>query len=377
MVTVYNSRSALLMEQGVADNILNLGGEALLNFYKTGVLYLGPNNRGAVDRVANFGTIITENNLPLPPSLITEFFADRTTRKSKQDYRIILDGDPGSGKSTTFFYKGARYGEEMAYRAIENPKAPWIIGEDPFDYFSIKNCCLLQDTEGLTNILDNCEKRQAIIVDDAGVTVGSKDSQTQKNKNIGAIMQTCRTKRLLLLWNAPMRKHIDLQIRELVYAKGHIFKSCHAAGFNIIKINITKQDVTNPNAPEWKHRFVFNGKKMSFYIAFSPDFIDTYEGVLAKYEAGRDVAADALIHGRSIQEHVRNNPVDKAKEIWKDKMRKYFNFVLEKCKEAEANKTKLKRTEILTHCPDLTERDVIRMIAMYNSGEYQKEGKNT
>jgi hypothetical protein len=364
------------MDQGDVDAILMAGGEALLNFYKTGVLHLGPNNTSAVARLANYGTLITSNGLPLPPSRISEFFVDRTTMTSKQDYRIIIDGDPGMGKSTSMLYNGARYGIEASDRAQENPSADWVVGEDPLDYFSLKNCCLLQDTEGLTHMLDECEKRQAIIVDDAGVTVGNKDSQSQKNKNVGAIMQTCRTKRLLLLWNAPMRKHIDLQVRELVYAKGYIFKSCHEAKFNILKMNITKQDTTNPNGQEWKHRFVFDGKKMSFYLAYSPDLIDAYKGIVAKYEAGRDLAADALIHNRTVQEHIRNNPVDKAADLWKEKMRKYFPFVLTKCQESKETGKKLKRTEILLHCPDMTERDAIKMIGIYNSGEYKTMSEN-
>jgi hypothetical protein len=375
MVKVYNSWSAKDIPVEVCDNILNLGGPALLNFYKTGILHLGPNNTSAVGRLAHYGTLITENKLPLPPHLLSEFFVGRTTMESKQDYRLIVDGDPGMGKSTTMLYEGSRYGEAAADLAKDNPRATWIIGEEPQDYFSLKNCCLLQDTEGLTTMLDDCEKRQAIIVDDAGVTVGNKDSQTQKNKNIGAIMQTCRTKRLLLLWNAPMRKHIDLQVRELVYAKGYIFKSCHTAGFNILKMNITKQDTTNPNAPEWKHRFVFGGKKISFYLAYSPDLIDEYTGIVAKYEAGRDLAADALIHNRTVQEHIRNNPVDKAKELWKEKMRKYFPWVLQRYQETKAAKVKFKRSEITLHCPDMTERDATKMLAICNSGEYEGAGE--
>jgi hypothetical protein len=370
MVKVYSTRSALSMNPRDIDLIHNAG--IPIAFYKTGILDVGPNNRSAVERFANVGSLMNEYNLPLPPSRLVEFFADRTMSKSKQDYRIIIDGEPGSGKSTTFLYIGARYGLEMAERARKNPDADWILGEDPKDYFDLKNCCLLQDTEGLTYILDNCEKRQAIIVDDAGVTVGNKDFQSQKNKNIGAIMQTCRTKRLLLLWNAPMRKHIDLQVRELVYAKGYILKSCHADGFNIVKINITKQDTNNPNAPEWKNRFSFDGKKMNFYLMFSPDLIDEYKGMNAKYERNRDAAANDLIHNRTIDEHNRNNPIDKAKETFDKKLKKYMPKVVEYLEICNTDGKKIKRTDIMLQCPDLTERECIKMIALYNSGEYKK-----
>ena len=361
MVKVYNTRSARDMPQSDIDDINNTG--VPLAFYQTGILHYGPNNRKGVERVANIGTAISANKLPLPPSRLTEFFVERTTGKSNLDYRIIIDGEPGSGKSTTFFYLGGRYGVECAdfakwcyeHEDDKGVDTDWILGTEPKDYFKLENCCLLQDTEKLTSILDSCEDRQAIIVDDAGVTVGNKDSQSQKNKNIGAIMQVVRTKRLLLLWNAPLRKHIELQVRELVYAKGYIFKSCHAAGFNIMRINITKQNNENPNAPEWKNRFAFDGHKISYYLAYSPDYIDGYEGINQKYEIGRKNAANDLVSTRAKQEHTRNNPIDKAMESWKKKLEKYFPWVLEQLVNAKLTGKKFKRSEIMSHC---------------NSGEY-------
>lgn len=361
MVNVYSTDTVKNITEEDAEQIVAAG--IPLDFYRTGILNLGPNNLSSIDRAAMAGTIITENNLPLPPSRVTETLVDRCLiGKSKLDYRLSMEGEPGSGKSTSFLYSGARYGNLAAEKS----------GLLPTDFFSLKTCCLLEDSEGLTAMLDECEKHQAIMIDDAGVAAGNKDTQTRKNKAIGAIMQTCRTKRLLLLWNAPMVKHIDLQVRELIFAKGYIFKSCHSAGFNIAKINITH---TVSGGEEWKTRFAFDRKKLNYHLLFTPGIVgDDYPDLQNTYESYRDSAADALIHNRAIDEKLRKNPVDAAKEIFDKKMKKWFQFVVDAIQKAKKEGKRLKRTEILLHCPDLTERDVIKMIALYNSKECKKWG---
>lgn len=333
-------------------------------FYTYGLLNLGPNNISSIDRAAMAGSIITQWKLPLPPSRSIEYFVERCiTGRSKLDYRISIEGEPGSGKSTSFLYVGARYGHFAAEtEQTGNPK----------DFFSLKTCCLLEDAEGLTSMLDDCDKHQAIMIDDAGVAVGNKDTQSRKNKNIGAIMQTCRTKRLLLLWNAPMVKHIDLQVRELIFAKGYVFKSCHSEGFNIAKMNITQ---TGTDGKEWKSRFTFDKKKINYHLLFTPGIVgDSYTELLSTYEAYRDAAADALIHNKAIDEKLRNNPVDAAKEIFDRKMKKWFPLLIEMMETTKREAKKFKRSALLMHCPDLNDRDVVKMLALYNSGECKKWG---
>jgi hypothetical protein len=150
---------------------------------------------------------------------------DRCTGKSKQDFREIIDGPPGAGKSYSGLYGCERYAIEAADR----------FGQSPKDFFTIDNCALLQDTVGVTQLMDELDKFQAVFIDDAGVSAGHKDALSTSNKNLDAIMATCRTKRWYVMFTAPMNKHLDLTIRELVYCKGSIFKSCHEAGFNILK----------------------------------------------------------------------------------------------------------------------------------------------
>ncbi len=55
-----------------------------------------------------------------------------------------------------------------------------------------------------------------IIFDDAGVGVGSRDWQDEKNKSLGAILQTFRYKQLPTLITTPRISFIDKQVRESV-----------------------------------------------------------------------------------------------------------------------------------------------------------------
>lgn len=183
MVLVYNSRTvkdmdpviiAALQEHGIPHSV-----------YVNSFMDLGPHNKSALNRFVAICRDIIKFDLPIPPSPFIEFVADRTSGKSKQDFTMIVDAKKGFGKSYSSAYVAGRYAMEMADRFKQNPK----------DYFSLENCALLEDTEGITKIMDEAEKQQAIIIDDAGTAIGSRDFAQQKNKNFNKILATCRTKR--------------------------------------------------------------------------------------------------------------------------------------------------------------------------------------
>lgn len=352
MVFVFNTRNVKTMDQTIRDKIINAG--VPISFYDTGVLHLGANNSKALRKLANIGTMITNYNLPLPPSLFTEFVCDRTSGKSKQDYRMTIDGEPGMGKSYVSTFLGGRYGIEMGDR----------FGQDPKDYFSLDNCALLQDTAGVSKLMDECEKFQCVVIDDAGIAAGNRDFLTQSNKNMSAILQVCRTKRWFLIYNMPNRRHVDLQIRELVYSKGYIYKSFHDAGFNVVKINREEINTSSSKNRDFRRRLTMGGKKISFYLSYSTDYLDPYKGLVEEYDILRDKATDDLIHERAGNEAEKKNPVNKKAEAWKSKLAKFYDYV---SKEYKAKGDAMKRSDIIIKT-GLTDREVLKMIAIYNTG---------
>jgi len=295
MVLVFNSRTVKEMNDATKNSILACGFP--VEAYYDGMTALGPINKSSVGRFANINTLITKYNLPLPPSLYHEWIVDRCTGESKQDFREIIDGPPGAGKSMSGIYGCERYAIEAASRN----------GQAPKDYFGIDNCALLQDTDGVTHLMDELDKFQAVFIDDAGVSAGHHDFATSSNKNLAAIMQTCRTKRWYVVFTSPMNKFLDLSIRELVYAKSSVFKPCHSAGFNILKRKGIHIKVQGKKYQEYNPHFIFKETKVDLYAAFSPDMIDAYKGIVETYDKARDLAADALIHERAGRESDKKN----------------------------------------------------------------------
>ncbi len=360
MVLAYTTRTVKDMDDNTRNLIISAG--IPLEIYTTGLIHLGPNNKQALERFANIVTKITYNQLPLPPDRFVEFVVDTTSGTvTKADYRMTLDALPSYGKSYTSIEKAARYAMDLAER--------W--GQDPKDYFTLTNCALLQDTEGVTALMDSLGKYQAVVIDDAGVSAGNRNWNSPENKAIGAIMQTCRTKRWFLTWNMPNRKFVDNQIRDLVYAKAQIYKPCHAAQFNILKINSVKTNPDDPMQKEYRHRFSFDGRKVNFHASFSPELLDPYKGLIEKYDAGRDLAGDALIHDRAIRQKQlkidRKPSAEKKREEWQEKVSKHYKYVVQQVKAAEQEGREVNRTKIREYT-GLTDRNVIDMIALYRTG---------
>lgn len=311
MVQVFNTENIKDMTPEQEQQIIDEG--VPISIYKQGLMELGPSNKSALRRFANICTTISLKQLPIPPSQFVEFVAKRTTGKSKQDFTAIVDAKKGYGKSYSSAYLAARYAMQIAYQFDQNPK----------DYFTLENCALLEDTEGITKILDEADKQQAIIIDDAGTAVGSRDFAQQKNKNFNKILATCRTKRWFVILNVPISSHIDVQIRELIDANIHIYKPFHEAGFNLLKINSSESLFKFGKKKVIEKRFSFLGKKFDFWCAFNPDVLDPFKGFTDKYDKQRDDAANRIISDITVQEKDRGNPMTKQEKKRQEAVQKH------------------------------------------------------
>lgn len=312
MVTVYNTRSVKNMPEEDRQRIIDVG--VPIELYEKGYFTLGPVNKSSVTKCAIIGTLITEHKLPIFPSLFSEMVVDRCFNKtSRLDFRETIDGPPGYGKSISAISDACRYAIEAADRFGQNPK----------DYFSLDNCALLQDTDGVTHLMDELDKYQAVIVDDAGVAAGNRDFLTQSNKNLDAIMAVCRPKRWNIIFTSPMNKHLDLQLRELTYCRSKVFKSCHEADFNILHHQKVLYRKVKNTMDEMNPHYDYGGQRVEAYISFNPDLFEPYKGIVKKYEDNRDKATDDLIHTKSVEEKLAKNPVDKRDEKFKEYYEKF------------------------------------------------------
>jgi hypothetical protein len=174
----------------------------------------------------------------------------------------------------------------------------------------------LEDTKEIVNLLQKAKHKQYITIDDAGIAVGARDFAEQKNKNFNKIHATCRTKRWCLGLNVPVGTHLDLQIREVVTAKMNAYKSFHAGGFNIIKINSSSMRVhLNQKHPQEK-RYSFHGKKFDYWVAYSPDILSDYKGFTKEYDKRRDASTDRVISQVVALEEASNQIQTERDKQW-------------------------------------------------------------
>lgn len=324
MVRVYNTRNVLEMPEEDKEKIKAAG--VSLNVYSQSLASLGPSNGRAVGQFSGLCTRISKNHLPIPPSRLIEFIVDRTTGQSKQDFSMTLDAKKGQGKSYTSGYIAGRYAIEIADR----------LGQQPKDFFSLNNCALLEDTDGISRILETAEKHQVIIIDDAGTAIGSRDFAQQKNKNFNKILTVCRTKRWFVILNSPMATHLDLQVRELVDAAAHIYKPYHADGFNIYKVNSTESLIRFGKKKVIEKRYSFNNKKFDFYCAFSPDILDPFKGFTKKYDEQREEAANRMISDISAQEKERKEDLPKSERRKREATEKHGETIRKLMEEGKS-----------------------------------------
>jgi uncharacterized protein YerC len=345
MVKVYNWKSVYSMPDETKRKIESLG---LSDVYFKRYADLGPNNKSAINRQIEFSKKILFNHLPLPPSPFIDLICNQTTGKSKQDFRMTMDGRPGAGKSTSCSYLGARYAVDTGER----------FGQDPQHFYNIDHCIMLQDTADLVDKLTQIPDHSAVVIDDAGVAAGSREFATISNRNLNKIYQTCRTKRWFSLFNVPVITHIDLQIRELVSAKSRVYFPCHDEGFNILKINTSEMSTTGKRNKEYIHRLAPDGKKIDFWTTFSPDLVDGYKGFMDVYDKLRSDAADDLLNSTAIVEKERKEGISKRDRTYQDELTKHGETVMQMLNENETYAAITRKTGLSPYKVDKIFRDM-------------------
>jgi len=301
-----------------------------------GIFHLGANNPSAVQRFARRARRVIKSGAVLPRAKFIDYIATRITGKDKQDFSMILSGRKGSGKS----YSSLRICMQVADAVAEKLKGK------PEDYFTMSNCCLLEDTEGINKLIKTAGKHQIILLDDAGVAVGSRDFSTTKNKNFNKLLATCRTQRWMILLNVPAKSHIDKQIRELVDCWGKVYMPLHALGFNILKINSVEINESSENKPYMK-KYIFKDKnsrprKIDLWAVQSPD-----EATAREYDVRRDEAAQKIIEQQMTGEEA---PELSKREMHRQNMlNKYSERIIQMINDGKS------ASEVVRKCPGLSD----------------------
>ena len=144
----------------------------------------------------------------------------RKIKYQNQHLAIVIVGAPGCGKSYLSLYMASLL--------------------DP--HFKVEDCVVFSAAEFAKRITQKLPKGASIIIDDSGLTAGSSDAMTKEVKAISKIMQSVRSRNLIIILNLPNFFLLAKSVRTLLgyYAEpvqiNRRQKICHAK-FKILKIN--------------------------------------------------------------------------------------------------------------------------------------------
>jgi hypothetical protein len=306
---------------------------------ESGIFRLGPRNPSSVGKFARIIRAMIKQKIPFPRSRFAKYVSDRVTGEDKQDFSMIITGKKGTGKS----YSSLRLCQSIAEEHARN------LGQDKKEFFTIDNCCLLEDTNGINKLVKNSTMYQIILIDDAGVAVGSRDFSTTNNKNFNKLLSTCRTKRWVIILNTPAKTHIDKQIRELVDCWAHVFMSAHHDGFNILKINSLSIN-EHANNQLYQKRYEFDTHKVDLWAVPSPD-----KETVREYDARREAAAQKLIDEMITGEEAPK--VGKREQHKQNMLTKYSERIIAMINEGKSERS------VLAACPGLSNSMLLNLRA--------------
>jgi hypothetical protein len=162
-----------------------------------------------------------EVNLPK----FAEGIAKRITGKHNQDFRIIVTGAFGKGKSTFCLYLGYRVAEEVAK----------IKGGKWQDYFNRENIAIA-DEEEIERIFQNLKKYSVYLLDDVGRAWGAREFMSKLNKLFNNIFQLMRTANTCLLISIASTFLVDKVPRTLSNVLVEMDVSFFDYGASLVKI---------------------------------------------------------------------------------------------------------------------------------------------
>lgn len=242
-----------------------------------GLVPLGGATPQALGRFANYLSEYLKSGQPIPRSPFVEWVTTRITGDDKLDSIIMLTGPRGSGKSYSALYLA----ERLSQRVSE------IKGGVASDYFDpTVNCLALEDSQRVIELLNGVRKHNIVIVDDASVAASNRSWNSKENKNLNALITTCRTARCCLIFTIPQKGMLDNQLRNFVDATAVIFHPFHKDGFNVVKIY---RDSIGMFGKQYSARISVEGKKIDFWVMLKPS-----DETTRLYDIQREASAQRL-----------------------------------------------------------------------------------
>ena len=136
---------------------------------------------------------------------IADRIANTITSRYNQNVTAIFVGGTGSGKS----YAAIRLALEVSKRVALKK------GGVAADYFSVEKSTSVIDVMKFFDVLDNAQKWNTVLLDDAGIGINSRRFMDMINITINNITQTYRTLNLFTILTVPEMFFVDKVMRSL------------------------------------------------------------------------------------------------------------------------------------------------------------------
>ena len=164
---------------------------------------------------------------PTDPISLSQIFVDVLLREDNQHLSIVIYGPSGSGKSTVALAIGDRMDQLLCEKT----------GEPRATYFSLENVAGTTQ-ESVNELYARMQvSNKCIFVFDEGTTdIYNRESMSKNNRGRVRMEAVMRSKGNCIFRCIQMRRLADPQILDMATHEIQIVKSCHAEGYNVVKV---------------------------------------------------------------------------------------------------------------------------------------------
>lgn len=186
-----------------------------------------------------------------------EAIAKRITGSHNQDFRVIVTGSFGKGKSTFCLYLGYRIAEEVAKR----------IGGSWQDYFN-RSTIAIADEDEIKQLFLSLKNHCVYLLDDVGKAWGARNFMSELNRLFNDIFQLMRTARTCLIVSIASTFLVDKVPRQLAYVLVEMDQSLYNYGISTVKIKKIKH---RPQFGDTHYPFYTHGRsRVVRHISYLP-----------------------------------------------------------------------------------------------------------